>query len=324
MPASQTAGVPISDQGDADRSGVRRAGSQGGVQGGVRRAGSDPDWSGASAWTNGSRVARGVRPVRKKCANFANFQCAARMASGGSLPSGLMPRRGRLDAPGLISHVTARGVNGCPVYRSTRDRLDYLALLGEVVERFHWLLYAYCLMGNHVHLLVETTWPTLSAGVQRLHGIYGQRFNRRHGRYGHLYQGRFKSEPVQRDAHLLLAARYVVLNPVAVALCRHPATGRGAATAPRPDKGNPPSSRSTGCSPSSAGTRKRRGSGTASSWKRAWSAPALATDPGDARSPSAAPRSCPRRSPGSSGRGTAARSGIPPCTRSHRGSGVTS
>lgn len=133
-----------------------------------------------------------------------------------------MPRRHRLDASGLVSHVTARGVDGCPVYRSSRDRFDYLAILEDVVERFHWLVYAYCLMGNHVHLLVETTWPTLSAGIQRLHGIYGQRFNRRHGRYGHLYQGRFKSEPVERDAHLLATARYVVLNPVAAALCRHP------------------------------------------------------------------------------------------------------
>ena len=134
-----------------------------------------------------------------------------------------MARRRRLDAPGLISHVTARGVDGCAIFRSPTDRRGYLALLEDAVERFDWLVYAYCLMGNHVHLLLETTWPTLSRGLQRLNGIHAQRFNRRHGRSGHLFQGRFASEPVERDAHLLSAARYVVLNPVRAGLCREPA-----------------------------------------------------------------------------------------------------
>lgn len=133
-----------------------------------------------------------------------------------------MARRRRLDAPGLVSHVTARGVDGCPIFRSAGDRHGYLSLLEDVVERFDWLLYAYCLMGNHVHLLIETTWPTLSAGLQRLNGLHAQRFNRRYGRYGHLFQGRFASELVEWDSHLLSAARYVVLNPVEANLCRHP------------------------------------------------------------------------------------------------------
>jgi REP element-mobilizing transposase RayT len=134
-----------------------------------------------------------------------------------------MARRRRLDAPGLVSHVTARGVDGCPIFRSAADRRAYLALLEDTVERSGWLVYAYCLMGNHVHLLVETTWPTLSRGLQRLNGIHAQRFNRRHARSGHLFQGRFGSEPVERDAHLLSTARYVVLNPVRAGLCRKPA-----------------------------------------------------------------------------------------------------
>lgn len=131
-----------------------------------------------------------------------------------------MPRPLRDDAPGGIVHVTSRGVNGCPIYRTPSDRRAFVALLGDVVERFGWLVYAYCLMGNHYHLLLQTTWPTLSAGVQRLNGIHAQRFNRAHGRYGHLFQGRFRSQPVERDAHLLLACRYVVLNPVDAGLCR--------------------------------------------------------------------------------------------------------
>jgi putative transposase len=134
-----------------------------------------------------------------------------------------MARSRRSDAPGLVSHVTARGVDGCPVFRSAADRRGYLDLLDDTAKRFDWQVYAYCLMGNHVHLLIETIWPTLSVGVQRLNGIHAQRFNRRHGRYGHLFQGRFGSEPVARDAQLLSTARYVVLNPVKAGLCRHPA-----------------------------------------------------------------------------------------------------
>ena len=73
-------------------------------------------------------------------------------------------------------------------------------------------------MGNHFHLLVETPVPTLSQGMRQLDGVYGQAFNRRHGRVGHLFQGRFKGILVQREAHLLELVRYVVRNPVAAGL----------------------------------------------------------------------------------------------------------
>ena len=133
-----------------------------------------------------------------------------------------MPRPHRRNAPGSIAHVTARGVNGCAIVRSHDDRRRFIALLADVVDRFDWLLLAYCLMGNHFHLLVETRWQTLSAGVQRLSSMHAQRFNREHGRYGHLFQGRFASEDVARDAHLLEAARYIVLNPARAGICRDP------------------------------------------------------------------------------------------------------
>jgi hypothetical protein len=75
-------------------------------------------------------------------------------------------------------------------------------------------------MGNHYHLLVETTEPTLSRGMRQLNGLYTQGFNRRHGRVGHLFQGRFKAFLVEKGAHLLELARYVVLNPVRAGVAR--------------------------------------------------------------------------------------------------------
>jgi hypothetical protein len=79
-------------------------------------------------------------------------------------------------------------------------------------------------MGNHYHLLVETLEPTLSRGMRDLNGVTTQRFNRRHGRTGHLFEGRFKAILVEKEAHLLEVARYVVLNPVRVGLARSAAS----------------------------------------------------------------------------------------------------
>ena len=87
-------------------------------------------------------------------------------------------------------------------------------MLGVVCSRFNWAVYAYCLMDNHCHLLVQTPEGNLSAGMRHLNGVDTQRVNRRHGRVGHVFQGRYKAILVDRESHLLELARYVVLNPV--------------------------------------------------------------------------------------------------------------
>lgn len=87
-----------------------------------------------------------------------------------------------------------------------------------MVEACRWQIHAYVLMGNHYHLLMETPEPTLSRGMQRLNGSYTQKFNWRHQRVGHLFQGRFHSILVERESHLLELTRYVVLNPVRAGL----------------------------------------------------------------------------------------------------------
>ena len=139
---------------------------------------------------------------------------------------GDMPRPPRPQVPGASHHVTARGVDGCTIYRDDRDRLAFLERLDDVVVRFGWRLLAYCLMTNHYHLVVRTPWPTLSRGVQRLNGMHAQRFNQRHRRTGHLFGARFASPRLEADAHLLLACRYVVRNPVRAGLCVAPAGWR--------------------------------------------------------------------------------------------------
>ena len=125
-----------------------------------------------------------------------------------------MSRPPRLEYPGAVWHVTARGNERRDVFRDDADRELFLSILGRTVELFRWKLHAWVLMGNHYHLLVETPEPTLSRGMRQLGGLYTQAFNRRHRRAGHLFQGRFKSVLVEKESHLLELCRYLVLNPV--------------------------------------------------------------------------------------------------------------
>ena len=132
-----------------------------------------------------------------------------------------MSRPLRLEFAGAIYHLTARGNARLPIFEDDQDREAFLDLLGDVVERFNWVCHSYCLMDNHYHLLVETIESNLSRGARQLNGVYTQRFNRRHGRVGHVLQGRFKSILVDRDSYLLELCRYVVLNPVRAGMSKH-------------------------------------------------------------------------------------------------------
>ncbi len=133
-----------------------------------------------------------------------------------------MSRPLRLDLAGAIHHVTVRGNAREPVFRDGSDRTRWQETLERTVERFSWLVLAYCQMGNHYHLLVETPQPNLSRGMRQLNGVYAERFNGRHGRVGHLFQARFHATLVERDEHLLAVAAYVPLNPVRAGLCGKP------------------------------------------------------------------------------------------------------
>lgn len=125
-----------------------------------------------------------------------------------------MARPLRLEFAGAVYHVTARGDRQEPIFEDDADRVGFLELLAKEVRQQGWLLYAFCLMGNHYHLLLETPEPNLVRGMRRLNGVYTQAFNFRHGRAGHVLQGRYKAILVDKDSHLLELCRYVVLNPV--------------------------------------------------------------------------------------------------------------
>ena len=117
--------------------------------------------------------------------------------------------------------MTTRGVDRGCIYRDAEDRRTFLDLLGSVVRRRTWYLHAVCLMGNHYHLVAETTRDRLSLGMHRLNGVYAIRFNRRHARTGHLFGDRFSAYVIDSDEYLTDACRYVVNNPVRAGLCDH-------------------------------------------------------------------------------------------------------
>jgi REP element-mobilizing transposase RayT len=125
-----------------------------------------------------------------------------------------MTRPLRLEFPGALYHITARGDRRTVIYVDHADRLEWLNILAEVCSRFNFIVPAYCEMSNHYHLMIETPDGNLSQGMRRLNSIYSQYFNRRHQQVGHVFQGRYKAILVQKENYLLELTRYIILNPV--------------------------------------------------------------------------------------------------------------
>jgi putative transposase len=133
-----------------------------------------------------------------------------------------MPRKLREDVEGAIHHVFARGNRRQRIFRDGWDLEAYLRLLGEAVCRYEWRCMGYCLMPNHVHLLIEAPLGNLARGMQWLHGRYAERFNKRHKTSGHLFQGRYGGVRIKSDAQLLVTASYIARNPLEAGLCDAP------------------------------------------------------------------------------------------------------
>lgn len=125
-----------------------------------------------------------------------------------------MTRSIRLEFPGALYHVTARGNAGGAIFFSERDRWMWLRLLDITCRRFDFRVYAYCQMTNHYHVMVETPNGHLGRGIKYLNSCYSQSINRQHERFGHLLQGRYKAILVQKECHLMELCRYLVRNPV--------------------------------------------------------------------------------------------------------------
>ena len=130
-----------------------------------------------------------------------------------------MPRilRRELPAEGIY-HVTARSVHGQPLFVHDIDRLEFLSLFERASRRVGWTCHAWCLMDTHYHLVLETSTSMLSSAMHRLNTAYAQRFNRRHDRRGHLFDGRFSTWVVRDQAHLEATCRYVLENPARAGL----------------------------------------------------------------------------------------------------------
>lgn len=125
-----------------------------------------------------------------------------------------MTRPLRIQFPGALYHVTARGDRKSSIYLDDTDRAFWMQTLAEVCAHFNFAIHSFCQMSNHYHILLETEAANLAQGMRDLNGIYSQYFNRRHGLVGHVFQGRYKAILVQKENYLLELARYIVLNPV--------------------------------------------------------------------------------------------------------------
>ena len=125
-----------------------------------------------------------------------------------------MPRKARIDAPGALQHVIARGIERRKIFRDEIDRDNFLDRLGTILSDTNTVCYAWALLPNHFHLLLRTGTVPLSNVMRRLLTGYAVSFNLRHQRHGHLFQNRFKSILCQEDAYLMELVRYIHLNPL--------------------------------------------------------------------------------------------------------------
>ncbi len=125
-----------------------------------------------------------------------------------------MARPLRIELAGGFYHVMARGNEGKRIFRGLRDRDRFLSLLDDAYVRYRTVVYVYALMNNHYHLLIETEKANLSKAIHYLNVSHSVHFNRKYGRSGHLFQGRYRSILVDREAYLLAASRYIHVNVV--------------------------------------------------------------------------------------------------------------
>lgn len=128
-----------------------------------------------------------------------------------------------IDPEGYV-HAGSRGNFGRALYEDPAHRTTFLCLYARVARDRGWTTLAYCLMTNHYHFVIRLTAGGLSEGMQQLNGTFSRRMNALHDRTGggHLFKNRFDARPVESDAHLLEACRYVVLNPVFAGVCDRP------------------------------------------------------------------------------------------------------
>jgi len=131
-----------------------------------------------------------------------------------------MARAWRIEYEGALYHVLSRGNERQDIVVTDEDRILFINTVGEMGERFEIDLFAYVLMDNHYHLLFRTNRANLCRSMQWFGATYTKRFNLRHNRSGHLFQGRYKNMLVQNDAYLLRLSYYIHRNPLRAGMVR--------------------------------------------------------------------------------------------------------
>jgi putative transposase len=131
-----------------------------------------------------------------------------------------MARKPRIEFEGALYHVITRGNQRQEVFRCAEDYVRYLKILAEYKNRYHYALYGYVLMGNHVHLLMETNEIVLSRILQGINQSYTMYFNRKYATVGHLFQGRYKAILCDKDSYLLSLVKYIHENPIRAGIAK--------------------------------------------------------------------------------------------------------
>lgn len=133
-----------------------------------------------------------------------------------------MPRPLRLEFKNAWYHVMNRGAGYQDIFKTNKHRQMFLELLADASNLVGIKVHAYCLMGNHYHLLINTPRANLSRAMRHINGLYTQHFNRSIKRDGPLFRGRYKAVIVDQDGYLLQVSRYIHLNPVEAGMCEQP------------------------------------------------------------------------------------------------------
>jgi REP element-mobilizing transposase RayT len=125
-----------------------------------------------------------------------------------------MPRKARIDAPGALHHIIVRGIEKRKIFEDDKDRNHFIKRLDDILTEAETPIYAWALIPNHVHLLLKTGLTPIATIMRRLLTGYAVYFNRRHRRYGHLFQNRYKSILCQEGPYFRELVRYIHLNPL--------------------------------------------------------------------------------------------------------------
>jgi len=133
-----------------------------------------------------------------------------------------MARKPRIQYPGAFYHIIVRGNQRQNIFIDDEDRLEYIRRLKRYKQKCGFLLYAYVLMSNHVHLLLETPKEPIARIMQMMNFTYTQYFNKKYNKVGHLFQGRYRSYLCDKDNYLIGLVRYIHKNPVRAGLVKIP------------------------------------------------------------------------------------------------------